>query len=214
MQGETTPFPAKTETISQSQAHQHYHTSVLFHHEPRQHQPRNVNLLHEAEKAAAGINTRVAVGLTKSVGTMWTAYTFVVLAIIGLFAILGLLSPIVALLVAWTSQTLIQLVLLPIIMVGQNVLGRKTELQADEQFNTTMSTYHDIEQIMQHLLVQDAELLRHTKMLIHLLEKNGISLQQLEAEGATTTHLEDAFTQPLAASGVPATLAPAESKKN
>ena len=132
MQGETTSASVQTETTPQTQAHPHRHTSVLFHHEPHQHQPRNVNLLHEAENAAAGINTRIAVALTKSVGTMWTAYSFVVLAVIGLLAILGLLNPIVALLVAWTSQTLIQLVLLPIIMVGQNVLGRKTELQADE----------------------------------------------------------------------------------
>ncbi len=66
MQGETTPSAAKTETISPPLAHQHHHTSVLFHHEPHQHQPRNVNLLLEAEKAAAGINTRIAVGLTKS----------------------------------------------------------------------------------------------------------------------------------------------------
>jgi len=212
MEGETNPSSAKTETISQPQAHRHHYTSVLFHHEPHQHQPRNVNLLHEAEKAAAGINTRIAVGLTKSVGTMWTAYTFVVLAIIGLFAILGLLSPIVALLVAWTSQTLIQLILLPIIMVGQNVLGRKTELQADEQFRTTMSTYHDIEQIMQHLSAQDAELLRQAKMLIHLLEKNGISLQQLETEGASISHLVDGSAQPQVATKVPATSVPADSE--
>jgi hypothetical protein len=46
----------------------------------------------------------VAVALTKGVGTMWTAYAFVMLAFIGLFAILGLLNPIVALLVAWASQ--------------------------------------------------------------------------------------------------------------
>jgi len=61
--------------------------------------------------------------------------------------------------------------------VGPSVLGEHAELQADEEFHTTMSTYHDIEQIMEHLSAQDAELLHHTKMLIHLLEKNGISLQ-------------------------------------
>src|SRR6266566_813015 len=132
---ETAPTPA--------QQHPRSPTSVLFHYEP--HQPRNVNRLQEAEQAASGFNTRVAVALTKGVGTMWTAYAFVVLAFIGLFAILGLLNPIVALLVAWASQTFLQLVFLPIIMVGQNVLRRKTELQADEQFSTTMSTYHDIE---------------------------------------------------------------------
>ena len=72
-----------------------------------------------------------------------------------------------------------------------------------------MSTYHDIEQSMQHLSEQDAELLHHTKMLIQLLEKNGISLQQLEAETAATTHL-DTFVQPQPAGSAPATPAPAE----
>jgi uncharacterized membrane protein len=124
-----------------------------------QHVPRNVNRVHEAEIAAAGFNTRLAVWLTEHVGTMWTAYTFAVLAIIGLFAILGLLSPIVALLVAWLSQTFIQLVLLPIIMVGQNVLGRKSELQADEAYKTTMKTYADIEAVMKHLDEQDRKIL-------------------------------------------------------
>ena len=62
----------------------------------RQHTPRNVNRVHEAEIAAAGFNTQLAVWLTEHVGTMWTAYGFAVLAIIGLFAILGLLSPLVA----------------------------------------------------------------------------------------------------------------------
>ncbi len=213
MQGETTAASAKTETVPQTQAHPHPFTGKLFHHERRPHQPRNVNQLHEAEKAEAGINTRIAVGLTKSVGTMWTAYSFAVLAVIGLLAILGLLSPIVALLVAWTSQTLIQLVLLPIIMVGQNVLGRKAELQAEEQFRTTVSTYHDIEQIMQHLSAQDAELLRHAKMLIHLLDKNGISLQQLEAEDVSINHLVNGIAQSQAATDVPAISASAESEK-
>jgi ABC-type multidrug transport system fused ATPase/permease subunit len=185
----------------------------LFEHEHHPYQPRNVNLMHEAEQKAAGINKRIAVGLTKTVGTMWTAYTFGALAVVGLMAIIGLLSPIVALLVVWISQTFLQLTLLPIIMVGQNVLGRKSELQADEQFNTTMSSYNDIEQVMQHLSAQDAELLRHTRMLIHLLEKNGISLQQLEAEISSSSHLADGLAQPQSATDVPATSAPDESEK-
>jgi len=217
MQGETTSDSVKTEIVpqtqTQTQAHPHHHTSALFDHEHHPYQPRNVNLLHEAEQKAAGVNTRIAVALTKSVGTMWTAYTFMGLAIIGLAAILGLLTPIVALLVVWISQTFLQLVLLPVIMVGQNVLGRKAELQADEQFNTTMNGYNDIEHIMQHLSAQDAELLRHTRMLIHLLEKNGISLQQLEAEVTSISHLGDGFAQSQSATDVPATSAPAESEK-
>jgi len=213
MQGETTSDSVKTEIVPQTQAHPHHHTSALFDHEHHPYQPRNVNLLHEAEQKAAGINTRIAVGLTKRVGTMWTAYAFAALAVVGLMAIVGLLSPIVALLVVWISQTFLQLTLLPIIMVGQNVLGRKSELQADEQFNTTMTSYNDIEQVMQHLSAQDAELLRHTRMLIHLLEKNGISLQQLEAEVSSSSHLADSFAQPQSATDVPAVSAPDESEK-
>jgi len=198
---------------TQAKAHTRHFTSVLFRHEPHLHQPRNVNALHAAEQATAGFNTRLAVVLTQYTGTMWTAYIFTVLAIIGLFGLLGWLNPFVFLLTTWISQQFLQLVLLPVIMVGQNVLGRKTELQADEQFNTTMSTYHDIEQIMQHLSAQDAELLRHAHMLIHLLEKNGITLQQLEAEGATTSHLVDPFTQPQATVNAPAPSAPADNKQ-
>ncbi len=148
---------------------------------PHPHQPRNVNKLHKEQLAAAGINKRIAVGLTKRVGTMWTAYSFAVLAIIGLFAILGLLTPIVALLVAWLSQTFIQLVLLPIIMVGQNVLGHHAELLAEEQYNTTKKTYADIESIMKHLDDQDASIL---KIVEKLEAQNGLILkivQQLDA---------------------------------
>ena len=213
MQGETTSDSVKTEIVpQQTQAHPHHHTSALFDHEHHPYQPRNVNLLHEAEQKAAGVNTRIAVALTKSVGTMWTAYTFSACCC-WIDGHLGLLTPIVALLVVWISQTFLQLTLLPVIMVGQNVLGRKSELQADEQFNTTMNSYNDIEQVMQHLSAQDAELLRHTRMLIHLLEKNGISLQQLEAEVTSISHLGDGFAQSQSATDVPATSAPAESEK-
>ena len=210
MQEENISASARTETTSQTQTQPQHHTRVLFRNEPHQHLPRNVNLLHETEQAASGFNSRLAVALTKGVGTMWTAYVFTVLAVIGLFGLLGWLNPFTFLLATWVSQQFLQLVLLPVIMVGQNVLGRKAELLADEQFHTTMSTYKDIEQIMQHLSAQDAELLRQAKMLLRLLEKNGISLHQLESEGATTSHL-DPFIQPQAAVNDPTT--PAEGER-
>jgi len=173
MQEENTSAPVLPKT------HHTLQLTSLFQHNPFSHKPRNVNVQHKAELEASGVNTRIAVGLTKSVGTMWTAYSFAVLAIVGLLAILGWLPPLVALLVVWASQTFIQLVMLPILSVGQNVLGRHAELMADEQYNTTMSTYHDIEEIKQHLSAQDVELLKHTKMLIHLLSAAGITPEQL-----------------------------------
>lgn len=173
MQEEKTPAPVPPK------AHITQQLTSLFQHRPFLHKPQNVNEQHKAELAASGVNTRIAVGLTKGVGTMWTAYSFAVLAIIGLLAILGWLPPLVALLVVWASQTFIQLVMLPILSVGQNVLGRHAELMAEEEFNTTMGTYHKIEGIMQHLSAQDAELLKHTKILLHLLSAAGITPDQL-----------------------------------
>ncbi len=43
-------------------------------------------------------------------------------------------------------------------MVGQNVLGRKSELQADEAYATTMKSYSDIEAVMKHLDDQDKKI--------------------------------------------------------
>ncbi len=147
--------------------------------------PRNVNRVHAAEIAAAGFNTQIAVWLTEHVGTMWTAYGFAILAIIGLFAILGLLSPVVVLLISWISQTFLQLVLLPVIMVGQNVLGRKSELQADEAYTTTMKTYADIEAVMKHLDEQDEKILT-LEQLIKAQTDSILSLVQDLAKDRTS----------------------------
>lgn len=136
---------------------------MLYPHAPHPHKPRNANDAHKKEMQ--GLNAQFAVILTRLVGSMPTAYLFVLLALIGLAGILGYISPLAAILIAWLSQTLIQLVLLPVIMVGQNVLNRKQEIQADEMFSTTEKSFHDIEQVMQHLSAQDAEILKHTASL-------------------------------------------------
>src|SRR5690242_13784949 len=87
MQGENTiPTSAEPGTTVPNPAHAHHRTGVLFHHEPRQHQPRNVNLIHEAEKAAGGFNQKVAVRMTsifQAMATFWVIVTWIVLWIIG-----------------------------------------------------------------------------------------------------------------------------------
>jgi len=65
---------------------------------------------------------------------------------------------------------------------------------------------------MKHLLAQDEELLRHARMLESLLEKNGISFQQLAADGTTTSHL-DAYLQAAPAADAPATPVPGKDAK-
>jgi hypothetical protein len=142
----------------------------LFEHHPHPHVPTNVNEQHADEQQASGLNQRLAVLLTRLVGSMWCAYLFTGIAVLGLLGLLGLLNPFVFLLMQWVSQQFLQLVLLSVIMVGQAVLGRKQELQAEEQFNTTKKTFEDILQIMKHLEVQDEELLNQTNMLLEVIQ--------------------------------------------
>ncbi|HVB74707.1 MAG TPA: DUF1003 domain-containing protein [Ktedonobacteraceae bacterium] len=155
-------------------------TEKLYKHTPYPHVPKNVNAIHEAEKAAGNFNQKIAVGLTsvfQAMPTFWLIIAWIVLWIAANATIVHFDPLPWPLLLCLASVP--QLPLMIVIMVGQGLLGRKQELQSEEQYNTTMKTYHDIEEIMQHLVAQDAELLRHTKMLIHLLSAAGITPEQL-----------------------------------
>lgn len=94
-------------------------------------------------------NNTVAVGITKCVGTMWSAYLFALLSLFSLPAILVLVSPglkhdfpkwiidaSLITLIAWISQNFLQLVLLPVIMVGQNVIQGQQDAKAEADHKT------------------------------------------------------------------------------
>lgn len=138
---------------------------ALYDHKSHIHVPRNVNELHKA--SFTSINDKIAVVLTNGVSTMWCAYGFAIIAIIGFPGFRATPTQ----WVQWVSQTLIQLVMLSVIMVGQKVNGRHQERQAEESYQATLKSFHDIEQIMQHLSAQDDELLKQTTMLMSLIER-------------------------------------------
>jgi hypothetical protein len=99
-----------------------------------------------------GLNGRIALALTTVVGTMWCAYAFALLALVVLpQAIGGGLLP----LVQWLSQTFIQLVMLSVIMVGQNILGRASDKRAAMTYQDASAAFHEAEQIQVHLRLQD-----------------------------------------------------------
>jgi predicted DNA repair protein MutK len=102
-----------------------------------------------------GLNGRIALVLTSAVGTMWCAYAFALLALVALPQALGggLLS-----FVQWLSQTFIQLVMLSVIMVGQNILSRAADKRAEMTFRDAEAAFHEAEQIQLHLAAQDAAL--------------------------------------------------------
>jgi hypothetical protein len=108
------------------------------------HRPRLV-LTHHAHKVVHGdsalgrLNTLVAVKITNSVGSMWCAYAFALLALISLPSALRSGEPIV--IVGWIAQTFLQLVLLPIIIVGQNVQAAASDARAESDHETLISIH-------------------------------------------------------------------------
>lgn len=136
-------------------------------------QPKNVNELH---KKSLGLQDRIALTITAAVGTMYAVYLFAIFMAGWMlwqshlankpfdpypFAFLLFLG------------NIIQLLLMPLIMVGQNIQGRHTEIRSDEEYKTTMTSYKDIESILKHLDRQDQELLKQSKNLEKLVnEKN------------------------------------------
>jgi hypothetical protein len=88
-----------------------------------------------AVKEVEGFNAKVALVITRSVGTMACAYAFAVLALISLPAAIS--SGQVIVIVAWIAQTFLQLVLLSIIMVGQSVQSAASDARAAKEFADT-----------------------------------------------------------------------------
>jgi hypothetical protein len=77
-------------------------------------------------------NTKVALVVTRAVGSMWCAYAFALLDLISLpNAIRG--GP--AAVVTWLAQTFLQLVLLSVIMVGQNVQAAAADKRSEATFS-------------------------------------------------------------------------------
>jgi predicted DNA repair protein MutK len=99
-----------------------------------------------------GFNGRFALLLTTAVGTMWCAYLFAILALVALpDALGGGLLP----LIQWVSQTFIQLVMLSVIMVGQNILSRAADKRADMTYRDAEAILHEAQQVQAHLQMQD-----------------------------------------------------------
>ena len=91
------------------------------------------------DSAMGHFNTRVAVKITNSVGSMWCAYAFALLAIISLPSALKSGNSIV--IIGWIAQTFLQLVLLPIIIVGQNVQAAASDARAESDHDTLISIH-------------------------------------------------------------------------
>ena len=121
--------------------------------------PVNANLKH---KESLSVLDKVAVFITSLVGTMWCAIVFTLLALVSLpDAIKGGKAT----MISWIAQTFLQLVLLSVIMVGQNLQNKHSETRADADFDVNVKAETEIETVLQHLENQNDTMLEILKKL-------------------------------------------------
>jgi hypothetical protein len=114
-------------------------TNAAMAHRPRLVQSRDVHAQIHGAGPVGRFNTWLALGITRSVGTMWVAYLFAAISLISLPAALA--SGEVIVIVSWIAQTFLQLVLLPIIIVGQNVIQAANDARAEADHETLTAVH-------------------------------------------------------------------------
>ena len=87
-------------------------------------------LLKKEENSFNAFNNKFAVWISTHVGSMYCAYLFAVIGVTGVVAAIAKNASVV-LIVGAVSGYFLQLVLLPIIMVAQNVAQEATDAKAD-----------------------------------------------------------------------------------
>jgi hypothetical protein len=98
-------------------------------------------------------NRKLGLGITTSVGTMWAAYAFFALSLVSLPGVIA--SGSVVLIVGWIAQTFLQLVLLPIIIVGQNIQAVAADARSNATYKDAGAILAEARQIQEHLAAQD-----------------------------------------------------------
>ncbi len=106
-----------------------------------------------ATNVFARFNSRFGLRVTLVVGTMWCAYVFTIIA---LFALPSAIHQGVYYVIVWLSSSFLQLVLLPVIIVGQNIQAAAADKRSEETYKDAEAVLKEAEEIQKHLLAQDA----------------------------------------------------------
>lgn len=127
----------------------------------------------EAVERDLGLQDRIALLASSALGTMYAVYVLTVSTtgwILFQVAVGGqAFDPYPFAFLAFLGG-LIQLLLMPLLLVGQNIQGRHAEARAEEEFQTVGRVFHDLSALLEHLDAQDRELVRQTRLLIALVE--------------------------------------------
>lgn len=119
------------------------------------HGPIKVADQHPTGSAVQRFNTRLALIITKVVGSMWCAYAFGLFDLISLPAAIDGGTPTI---ISWIAQTFLQLVLLSVIMVGQNVQAEAADKRSESTYLDAEALLHGQEQVAAHMAAQDVVL--------------------------------------------------------
>jgi hypothetical protein len=117
-------------------------------------------------------NQKIASKITSFVSTMRCAYIFAAIALISLPAAIKSGDPIV--IVAWVAQTFLQLVLLSIIMVGQDASSKGMQQKIDETHTASLGEFEIAKQsqnIANKEMAQLKEITNEMHRLIRDIEK-------------------------------------------
>jgi hypothetical protein len=100
-----------------------------------------------------GLNGRIGLLITTLVGTMVCGYVFAIIALISLPS--AITSHNLTVIIAWISSNFLQLVLLPIIIVGQNLQAKASDTRAVQTYEDAEAVLHEALEIQKHLAAQD-----------------------------------------------------------
>jgi hypothetical protein len=91
--------------------------------------------------------------ITLGVGTMVCAYIFAIVALISLPS--AIKDHNLTIIIAWISSNFLQLVLLPVIIVGQNIQAAASDKRAEDTYKDAEAVLHEAIEIQKHLASQD-----------------------------------------------------------
>ncbi|MGH7608371.1 MAG: hypothetical protein ACREOD_00280 [Candidatus Dormibacteria bacterium] len=128
----------------------HPRTLAILEHRAR---PTKVDDQRDRTTPMARLNSRLGLVITLVVGTMWAAYVFALIALLSLPSALA--SHNLTIIIAWISSNFLQLVLLPVIIVGQNIQAAASDKRAQETYADAEAVLHEAMQIQAHLKEQD-----------------------------------------------------------
>lgn len=135
-------------------------------HRPRLVTPDDIGEVVHGAGPVGRFNNRLALLITRAVGTMWAGYLFALISFISLPQALAAFTRGETLVgITWLSQSFLQLVLLPVIIVGQNIISASQDARAEADHETLTA--------LQQLNVRQLQILKHEQKILDVLYAAG-----------------------------------------